>query len=38
MSPGEWPWSLPPISLLAVATAVVPLAIKLRQMPLREKR
>jgi len=31
ISPHEWPWSLPPISLLAAAVAIVPLIVKLRK-------
>ena len=31
ISPHEWPWSLPPISLLAAAVAIVPLIDKLRR-------
>lgn len=32
MAPGEWPWSLPPISLLAVSAAAIPLFVKFWQM------
>lgn len=31
ISPHEWPWNLPPISLLAAAVAIVPLIDKLRR-------
>jgi hypothetical protein len=32
LAPQRWPWWLPPISLLAVAAAVFPLIVKLRQL------
>jgi DMSO/TMAO reductase YedYZ heme-binding membrane subunit len=30
LSPSDWPWSLPPISLIAVTAALVPLVVKLQ--------
>lgn len=35
LAPHEWPWGLPPISLLAVVSCAVPLAVKLWQVASR---
>jgi DMSO/TMAO reductase YedYZ heme-binding membrane subunit len=37
MSPAEWPWTMPPISLLAAVIAVVPLVIKAMESSARAR-
>jgi DMSO/TMAO reductase YedYZ heme-binding membrane subunit len=37
LTPQKWPWGLPPISLLAVTAAAVPLVVKLWQLLVRRK-
>jgi DMSO/TMAO reductase YedYZ heme-binding membrane subunit len=38
LAPEHWPWGIPPISLLAVVAALIPLLVKLQSIAVKQKK